>query len=195
MTAITKNPRIASLGNRFSEIFVVVLTLVALVAGWFLKSNVENRSLAFSSGSISAQVPAGWLQLNTSGTEVLHTIDRTASGFSTTYLIQVEAIPADAQASAVVSLVTLQRGNELTAYRVLNQQEVLIQGQQANEIDYVYVESAANLNHAVLPAVVHGLDYIFIKNGQAVIVSYRADQSAYQADLGRFYRFLVSVKY
>jgi hypothetical protein len=126
---------------------------------------------------------------------VLHITDRTASGFGTTYLIQVEAAPADAQSGQIVSLVTLERGNTLTGYRVLNQQEVLVQGRKAIEIDYVYVESAANLNHAVIPAVVRGLDYVFVNNGQAVIVSYRADQSVYDTDLGRFYRFLVSVKY
>jgi hypothetical protein len=46
-----------------------------------------------------------------------------------------------------------------------------------------------------MPAVVHGLDYVFVNAGKAVIVSYRADQSAFTTDLGRFYRFLVSVKY
>jgi hypothetical protein len=195
MTTTAKTTRFASLGDRFAELSVVLLTLVALVAGWFLKSSIENRSLAFKSGSITAQVPTGWLAVNPGTNEVLHITDRTTSGFGTTYLIEVKAVPADTQAGQIVSLVTLQRGNTLTGYRVLSQQDVLIQGRKATEIDYVYVESAANLNHAVIPAVVLGQDYIFIKSGQAVIVSYRADQSVYATDLGRFYRFLVSVKY
>jgi hypothetical protein len=195
MTTTINTTRLASLGDRFAELSVVLLTLVALAAGWFLKSSVENRSLAFNSGSITAQTPAGWLALNPDGNEVLHITDRTTSGFGTTYLIQVEAAPAEAQAGQIVSLVTLERGNTLTGYRVLNQQEVMVQGRKAFEINYVYVESAANLNHTVIPAVVRGLDYVFINNGQAVIVSYRADQSVYDTDLGRFYRFLVSVKF
>jgi hypothetical protein len=195
MTTTSKTTSLASLGDRFAELSVVLLTLIVLVAGWFFKSSVENRSQVFNSGSITAQVPAGWLSLKLGAHEVLHITDRTASGFSTTYLVEVKPAPADIQPGQLVSLVTLERGNTLTGYRVLSQQEVLVQGRKAIEIDYVFVESAANLNHAVIPAVVRGQDYIFVNNGQAVIVSYRADEAAYEADLGRFYRFLVSVKY
>jgi hypothetical protein len=195
MNTNSNKTRPVSSSERFAGWAVVLLTLVALAAGWLLKSSVENRSRSFMSGSTSAQAPAGWLVLNPEGNEVLHITDRTSAGFGTTYLIQVEAVPADTQASQVASLITLERGNALTGYRVLNQQEVSVQGQPAIQIDYVYVESADNLNNAILPAVVHGLDYIFIKTGQAGIVSYRADQSVFETDLGRFNRFLVSVKF
>jgi hypothetical protein len=194
MSPKSKNTQPVKSGERFANLSVVLLTLVALAAGWWLKTNVENRSRPFESGNITAQVPAGWLMLQPEKNEVLHITDRTSSGFSTTYLIQVDPIPTDAQAGEVASLVTLDRGNTLTGYRVLNQQEVLVQGHKAIQIEYVYVESAANLNHAVLPAVVRGLDYIFVNSGQAEIIGYRADQSVYATDLGRFHRFLASVK-
>jgi hypothetical protein len=195
MTTISKTTRSFSLGDRFAELSVVILTIIALLAGWLLKSSVENRSLAFKSGSISAQTPVGWLSLKPGGNEILHVTDRTASGFGTTYLIQTEAIPSDATPGQVAGLLTLERGNSLTAYRVLDQQEVLVQGRKAIQLDYVYVESAANLTHAVIPAVVRGVDYVFVNGSQAVIVSYRADKSVFDTDLGRFYRFLVSVKF
>jgi hypothetical protein len=195
MTATSKTTRFVSLGDRFAELSVVLLTLVALALGWLLMSGVENRSQAFMSGNITARPPAGWLALNPGGNEILHVTDRTASGFGTTYLIQEQVFPADSQAGQIVGLLTLERGNSLTGYRVLRQQEVLVQGRKAVQIEYVYVESAANMNHAVIPAVVRGLDYVFVKGGQAVIVTYRADQSVFDADLGRFYRFLVSVRF
>jgi hypothetical protein len=195
MTASSQTKKFVSGGNRFAEISVLLLTLVALAAGWLLKSSVENRSQAFNNGKISAQAPAGWLALKPGGNEVLHIVDRTASGFGTTYLIETEAVPADAQPGQIMGLLTLERANSLTSYRVLSQQEVLVQGRKAIEIQYVYVESAANVTHAVIPAVVKGLDYVFMNGGQAVIVTYRADQSVYDMDLGRFYRFLVSVSF
>ncbi len=195
MAATTQSLKVRSLGDRFAELSVIIVTVVALALGWWLKTGVENRSTAFSADGISAQAPAGWMTSKANGDEVLHVTDRTTSGFGTTYIIQQKAIPADAQMGQVVSLLTLERGNSLTAFRVLKQQEVTIQGQTATEIEYVYVESAANVTHAVIPAVVHGLDYVFVKNGKAVVVTYRADQSAYSADLGRFLRFLVSVKF
>jgi hypothetical protein len=195
MTTPSKSMRFVPLGDRFAELSVILLTLVALVAGWLLKSSIENRSLAFSSGNVTAQVPAGWLTMNPGGNEILHVTERAPGGFGTTYLIVTEPIPADATPGQVVSLLTLERGSSLTSYRVLDQKEVLVQGRQAIEIDYVYVESDANLSHSVIPVVVHGLDYVFIKGDQAVIVSYRADQSVFDTDMSRFIRFLVSVKY
>ncbi len=184
-----------SLGDRFAELAVVALTVVALAFGWLLKSTVENRSLPFQSGDITVRVPAGWFAEKTGQNEVLRVSDRTTTGFGTTYAIQQQAVAADMDAAAFVSLLTLQRGTSLTAYRVLDQQDVLVGGRQAVQVEYVYVESAANLSNDVLPAVVHGLDYIFVKDGRAVIITYNADQSLFDANLGRFQRFLVSVQF
>jgi hypothetical protein len=195
MTTTSKTTKFVSLGDRFAELAVILLTLVALAGGWWLKTAVENRSLPFTNGTISAKPPAGWLASTPGGNEILHITDRTPSGFGTTYLIQTEAVPADSQPGQVVSLLTLDHANNLTAFRVLNQQDVLVQGRKATQIDYVYVESSANITHAVIPAVVRGRDFVFVNGGQAVIVTYRAEQSVFAADLGRFYRFLVSVKF
>ncbi len=195
MTASSKTVRFVSLGDRFAEISVVILTVIALALGAWLKSGVENRSLAFSNSGIAANTPAGWLVSKAGGEEVLRVTDRTSRGFGTTYTIQQKAVAADAEIGQVVGMLTLERGNSLTAYRVLKQQDVTVAGRKAAEIEYVYVELAANLTHAVLPVVVHGLDYVFVENGKAVIVGYQADQSAFDTDMGRFLRFLVSVKF
>lgn len=195
MTTATQTRKVASLGDRFAELAVVVLVLVALVIGWVLKTGVENRSESFSSGNISAQIPSGWLTSTPGGNEVLHVTDRTTSGFGTTYLIQQEVVSAESTPAQVVGLLTLERGNSLTAYRVLKQQDVLVQGKPAVELEYVYVESDANLSHSTFPVVVHGLDYVFVNGNQAVIVTYRADQAAFERDRAHFNNFLLSVKY
>jgi hypothetical protein len=195
MTATSKTTRFFTQGDLFTQLSVILLTLIALAAGWWLKSSVENRSEAFRGGNITAQVPAGWLSFTPDGSEVLHITDRTTTGFGTTYLIEKRVVPADFELGQVVGMLTLERGKDLTGYRIMNQQEVLVKGRSAIQIDYVYVESAANLNNAVIPAVVHGLDYVFIIDGQAVIVSYRADQSVFELDQNRFYRFLNSVEF
>ncbi len=195
MTTTAKTLKVGSLGDRFAELSVLILTLIALALGWWLKTSVENRSLPFQGDGITAQTPAGWFVEKTGEHEVLRVSDRTASGFATTYVVETHAVPANSQAGTFVGLLTLDRGNTLTGYRVLNQQEVLVDGRKAIQIEYVYVESAANLTHAVIPAVVHGLDYVFVESGKAVIVGYRADQSNYETNLGRFNRFLVSVQF
>src|SRR5512140_2033362 len=134
MTATTKTIRSASLGDRYAELSVLVVTVIALALGWWLKTGVENRGLPFSAAGITAQTPAGWLVSKASGEEVLHVTDRTAKGFGTTYLIQQMPAAADANLGGVAGMLTLQRGSELTAYKVLNQQNVSIGGRQAVEI-------------------------------------------------------------
>ncbi len=63
MTTISKTPKFVPPGDRFAELSVIVLTLVALALGWLLKSSVENRSLAFNNGGITAQTrPVGLLK-------------------------------------------------------------------------------------------------------------------------------------
>jgi hypothetical protein len=193
MTATTKSQNTASLGDRFAEAAVILVTLVALVLGWVLMTSVVNRSVPLTGGDVSARVPAGWLTLKPAGDEVLHVTDRTTSGFGTTYIIQEEAVPADFGTGEFVSLLTLNRGSSLTAYRVLDQQPVQVGGRDAVQIRYV--ESDPNVAHADIPAVVFGLDYVFVSDGRAVVVSYHADQSAYESDLSRFYRFLASVNF
>lgn len=195
MTASAKPVRFASLGDRYAELSVILLTVIALALGWWLKTSVENRGLAFSNAGITAQTPSGWLVSKAAGEEVLHVTDRTSKGFGTTYIVQQKVVAADADLGQIVGLLTLERGNDLTAYRVLKQQDVTVADRKGVEIEFVYVESAANLTHAVIPAVVHGLDYVFVENGKAVIVGYRADQSSYETDLGRFLRFLLSVNF
>ncbi len=195
MTTAVKTNKFLSLGDRFAELAVLLLVVVALLLGVWLKTSVENRSAAFSGSGITAQVPVGWISGKLGTGEVLHLSDRTASGFGTTYIIQEAAVPADATNASFAGLLTMQRGSDLTGYRVLDQKDVLVQGRQAVEVEYVYVESADNLVDAVLPQVVHGLDYIFVDQGKAVVVTYRSDQSTYTTNLARFQRFLVSVQY
>lgn len=185
----------ASMGDRFAEITVIAVTLIALVLGWFLKSAVQNRAFKFEANGISAQAPTGWLQAKTEGDEVLHVTDLSSEGFGTTYIVRKMPITADIQMGQIVSLLTLERGQKLTAFRVLDQQEVTVYGQPAYEVSYVFVVSDPDLTHATMPSVVRGVDYIFMKNDQAVVATYWADEANFDSDLNRFHLFLDSLKF
>jgi hypothetical protein len=177
-----------SLGDRYAELTVILLTVIALIAGWAFKSSVEDRSVAFESMGISAQVPAGWRQAQTEG-ELLHASDRFATGFGTTYLITEIPIASDAEPGQVASIFNLERAQELDSYRILSQEAVIIGGREAFKTSY------PNLTRDVLPKVVLGADYIFMDEEKAVAVTYWADQENYDSDLARFYRFLSTVKF
>lgn len=184
-----------SLGDRYAEITVIVVTLIALIAGWFYKSSVENSSIPFNVEGITAQVPQGWLQSEPSGDELLRTTDRSSSGFSTTYILRKIPLAPATTAAQAANLLTLERGQELLAFRVLEQREVTIFNKTAYELSYVFVESNPNLTHKNIPSVVRGTDYIFVNDSFAVVVSFWADEKNYDIDLNRFHRFLESINY
>jgi hypothetical protein len=188
----TKNP---SLGDRFAEITVVVVTVIALLVGWMFKSSVENRSVPFTSGAVSAALPTGWLESEGKDGDLVRVTDMSSSGFATTYKVKYAEVSKDVTYDQFASAETRGLGQNLIAFRVLNQQQVTVNGKEAFEISYVFVESNPNAARQELPVVVRGLEYIFIKDGKAVTVTYWASQSEYDAGLNLFKRFLTSVKY
>jgi hypothetical protein len=184
-----------SLGDRYAEITVILITVIALIAGWFYKSSVENSSVPFNVEGITAQAPKGWLQSQPAGDELLRTTDRSSSGFNTTYLLRKIPLAADTSAAQVANLLTLGHGQDLLAFRVLDQREVTVYGKAAYEISYVYVESNPDLTHKNIPSVVRGTDYIFLNSDNALVVSFWADDKNFDLDLGRFHLFLQSINY
>lgn len=184
-----------SLGDRYAEITVIAVTLIALLFGWFYKSSIENASLPFNASGVTAEAPSGWLQPQPSGNELFRAVDINSGGFGTTYIISKITIADDVPALEVASIVALAHAQDLLAFRVLNQQEVQVYGRTAYELSYVFVESNPDLTHSELPKVVRGTDYIFVNAGEAVVVSYQADEKNYDLDLNRFLLFLKSIKF
>lgn len=188
--------KLGSLGDRFAEITVVLVTIIALTAGWFYKSSVENASVPFEAEGITADAPKGWLQVGATGEELLRTVDINSSGFGATYVIRQIAVSSEANTSEVASLVTLDHAQSLLAFKMLDQQEVVdIKGRNAYMISYVFVESNPDVTHASIPSVVRGSDFVYLNGDRAVVVSFQADENNYERDLGRFYTFLASLKF
>ena len=183
-----------SLGDRFAEWAVVLVTAVALLAGWFYMNAMESRSLPFEAAGIKAGVPVGWIQSEPSGNVLLQVRERASVGFQTTYMISTQLMTADSGRNEAVSLLTLKYGQDLDTFRVLDQRAVSIGGREAYEVSYAYVEADPNVSHIHLPVVVRGVDYIFFNSEGAVIVTYRASEAEYDGGLTRFHRFLNSIQ-
>ena len=186
--------RKTSLGDQYAEIAVVLVTVIALIAGWFYKSKIENASLPFEAEGITAEAPDGWLQTS-SENELLRTVDINSKGVGATYVIHTVAITTDATASEVATIVALDHAQDLLAFKVLDQREVKVYGRDAYEISYVFVESNPDVTHNQIPSVVRGVDYVFLNGERAVVVSFQADEKNYDHDFGRFELFLRSLSF
>ena len=184
-----------SLGDRYSDWAVIVVTLVAVFLGWLLMSNVQSRSVPFDSGGIKGQMPAGWVTDLAEAGVVLHTSELGGSGFSTTYQLEVIPVASDVSPSDVASFYSIDRAQNLNTVRVLEQQDVTVNGQNGYKVTYAFVDADSDLTRADVPVVVRGVDYFFIAGDHAVVVTYQAGEDNYTTDFGRFRRFLESLDY
>ena len=184
-----------SLGDRYSDWAVIVVTLVAVLLGWLLMSNVQSRSVAFDSGGVKGQMPAGWVTDLAEAGVVLHTTELGGSGFSTAYQLEVVPVAGDASPADVASFFSINRAQNLNTVRVLDQQDVTVNGQNGYKVTYAFVDADSDLTRADVPVVVRGVDYFFVAGDHAVVVTYHANEDNYEADFGRFRRFLESLSY
>jgi hypothetical protein len=184
-----------SLGDRYAEIAVIIVTLVALLAGWLYMGSVESRTFPFEAEGLTASMPAGWIQSEPGSDVLMQVRQRASAGFQTEYTVTQQPLTAESGLNEVVSLLTIRYGQELTAFRVLSQQAVTVGGREAYEVSYAYVEADPNISHLDLPVVVRGLDYIFLNGEKAIIVTYRASEAEYQGGLAAFLRFLHSLQF
>ena len=184
-----------SLGDRYSDWAVIVVALVAVLLGWLLMSSVQSRSVAFDSGGVKGQMPAGWVTDLAEAGVVLHTAALGGSGFGTTYQVEVLPVAADARPVDVASLYSIDRAQNLNTVRVLDQQDVSVNGQDGYKVTYAYVDADADVTRVDIPVVVRGVDYFFVAGDHAVVVTYRANEDNYEADFARFRRFMESLSY
>ncbi len=184
-----------SLGDRYSDWAVIVVTLVAVLLGWLLMSNVQSRSVPFDSGGVKGQMPAGWVTDLAEAGVVLHTSELGGSGFSTTYQLEVIPVASDVSPSDVASFYSIDRAQNLNTVRVLEQQDVTVNGQNGYKVTYAFVDADSDLTRADVPVVVRGVDYFFVAGDHAVVVTYQAGEDNYTTDFGRFRRFLESLDY
>jgi len=184
-----------SLGDRYSDWAVIVVTLVAVLLGWLLMSNVQSRSVAFEAAGVKALIPAGWLTDKADKGVILHTTELGGSGFGTTYQLEVVPVAGGVLPAQVAGLYSVKRAQDLNTVRVLDQQKVSVNGHDGYKVTYAYVNADPDVTLANVPVVVRGVDYIFVAGDHAVVATYRASEDNYETDFGRFRRFLESLNF
>jgi hypothetical protein len=72
---------------------------------------------------------------------------------------------------------------------------MLPNGEAASMMEYSFVFRERNPFQESIPIVVLGRDLLVIRRGQAILITYLADASIYQANLDIFDRFLASLNF
>lgn len=175
-------------GDRLSTLLVIILTLLALLAGWLLMISVTQRTVQVKQSGVTAAIPAGWMiKYGLEGEEMIFwAADRL--DLRHRYMVALmPAVPRGTLTDVVVNR-NLNRSQELIGYQVVRQTPV----NKGYRVDFAYIQAGEAGN---LPKVIQGVDY-FIPTGEKVLVITGEDEEhTFSQSLDAFERFLETVRY
>lgn len=186
--------------QRLSHFFALGCAGFALLVGLNLRSSLLYETLEYfdPEAGIRANYPAGWL-IDIDGENYIFRAQDTAQiGYRTTLQLGTLPIAAGMTARNVLDDLILVRSNRLSNFDVQERtldDFILPNGEAASMMEYSFVFRERNPFQESIPIVVLGRDLLVIRRGQAILITYLADASIYQANLDIFDRFLASLNF
>lgn len=181
---------------RRSQWLVIGLTALALLAGWTLRSTTLSRTRPVEENGLLVQIPDHWvvetagggLNGQQSGRPALSAWDPLSPG--TRYLATLLPAQADASLATVASFHNLQRAQSETAYRILEQTPVTLDGREGYRVLYAFVDASET---GEIPVIYRGVDYYFF-DGDDVIVATLETRHDFDAELNSFRSFAATAQ-
>jgi hypothetical protein len=171
---------------------VSALTILALLLGTDLKNMAENQTRLVDHAGVTAQLPAGWIvEKGIAGEQTVFTA-RDPFSANLSYTASLVPSSADIKPSDLAFTFDLQRGQDVTLFRTIDQSQEKVNGKDVLRVHYAYVNPKSQ---AALPVVVEGVEYIFISQPNALIVAMEDETSQFADALPSFMSFLKTVKY
>lgn len=181
------------------EILVVALVVVALLVGWAIKGWVGGQTVAFTSddGAVSLSYPDRWLEQSDKEAVIAASDVRGAGAFKPSFSLRTREMDPDyplTENDLLVAL-SLDRAENLTAYRALSVDEGVVGGLEASKVTYAYVAEPAGGVQASVPIVVQADDWVVIHEGKAYILTFAAMADQFAEQEGAFDSILASVDF
>jgi hypothetical protein len=185
-----------SFNQRWNGYLALGMVAVMLFVGLTLRSGALNATQTFEDdeAGVRAQVPAGWLLDTESDEYVFRAQDPNALPFKTTLQVSVLTVGPDATPNLVLDLLKMQRAPRFSVYRELSRVDTTLRDDPAKRMTYAYTQDERNPFQATIPVVVQGVDVVVLRRGQAVIITYREERSAFDTNLHRFENLLQTVE-
>lgn len=155
---------------------VFAVTAIALLIGWGLMRFTLGQTRAVDVEGVSAAVPAGWTveQPQTGplagGPEVAGLVFTARDPLTpgTRYLVSSLPAAPDTDLASTAAVRNLQRAQDNTAYRVLDQTPINLSGREGYRVTFAYVD-ASQADQA--PVVYQGVDYYFAEGDRTLVIS------------------------
>jgi hypothetical protein len=197
MEATTSIRRSVPLKGWWDELLVVALVIVALLLGWAFKGWVLGQMVTFTSddGAVSLSYPDRWLEQVDKETLVTASDVRGEGPFKPTFSLRMREMDPEFPLTEndLLASLSLDRGGELTAYRVLSVDQGELGGLEASKVTYAYVAEPASGSQSSMPVVVQAIDWVVFHEGRAYILSFAAAADRFADEEGAFNSILASV--
>ncbi len=171
---------------------VVILTAAAVFGGWLIKNGLESATRDVERSGVAARYPAGWELEKGMASEPLLFMATDPLKPAQRYLVTEMPAPVDGKLDTLALQRNIQRGGQLTLYRIFDQTAVEYHNARAGYmVHFAYVDPR---QAGVLPLVVEGIDYYLDYNGKILVVTMEDDARTFAADQPRFMHFLDSIR-
>ncbi len=198
MSSITEfdTPTELNFNQRWNTYLAIVGFVLAVALGLTLKNNTLSATQEFEDleAGIRAQVPANWLVDTASADYIFRVEDPNALPFKTLLQVSVLTVGSDATPNIVLDLLNMQRAPRFSTYREISRTDETLRGDPAKRMVYAYTQDERNPFLATVPLVVEGVDVVVLRRGQAVIITYREERTAFDNNLYRFENLLNTVE-
>jgi hypothetical protein len=180
--------------DRWAELAVVVLVLVALLLGIALRQRVMFGTVPFEAGGVSGDCPARWLR-QTGDDPILRVEDPLGGPFDTVIELRVVALAEEAEAALALDSLALDRARGSSSYQNLGTETVLVGEELAVQRRFVYVYDDPNPYLQNLPVVVQGVDLALRDGGRVILATLLAAADEFDDEQARFVDFVRSLEY
>jgi RsiW-degrading membrane proteinase PrsW (M82 family) len=171
---------------QFANRATIALFIALLLAGIVTWNAAVNGTTAFDRDGLRGGYPAYYTDATRAG-DLLRVADKFGSG------AEFAIMRAEGGADAVAEQLVAERGANHMAYRVMQHDSVTLNGRPALMERFAYVDSRSLIG--ATPKVIEGVDYLFVDDRRAVVVTMLAAPEQIEEIGPLFRRFLGSLSF
>jgi hypothetical protein len=180
------------------DLGVAIVTLLALAAGWLLYTQVDGRAKQFQTedGTFRISYPAIWSGVDSLQDVLLKVEDpRADSAFKTTMTVEERELdPQNPPTLQTLMDRRIEQRSQLTGYHFLSNQDAIVAGQRATELQYAYVAQPIDVpRRASLPVVVRAREYIVVGTNRTYYITLAAPENEFERASTHFDQALATV--
>jgi hypothetical protein len=175
-----------------STYLVFLMSIVALTAGWILKSVVDNQYQPFTDKGVIAAIPSKWSVKSGLASEelVFSTNPPLDLNFHFDVLL-LPVIPGGKITDLVISR-NYSAGQSMHFYRVIDQKTTQSQGRSAYQVNYAYIKTDTP---TTIPIVMKGTNFYISYPEKILMVTFENTEDLYEESLPKFFTFLEKITY